>query len=66
MYIYQFGYSQIPQITLARLGGDLGVFSIIHESKEPVAVSALAAKTGAAPELLGMCNRLKRCEEAEF
>lgn len=42
------------QIAVARIGVDLGIFEAIDESKEPVSVAALAEKTGAAPELLGM------------
>jgi demethylsterigmatocystin 6-O-methyltransferase len=42
------------QVAAARIGVDLGIFEALHESKEPLSVAALAEKTGAAPELLGM------------
>ncbi|CAG8982199.1 hypothetical protein HYALB_00003635 [Hymenoscyphus albidus] len=40
------------QIAGARIGVDLGIFSALHESKQPLSVEALARKNGAAPELL--------------
>ncbi|CAG8953111.1 hypothetical protein HYFRA_00003308 [Hymenoscyphus fraxineus] len=40
------------QIAGARIGVDLGIFSALHESKQPLSVEALAQKNGAAPELL--------------
>lgn len=42
------------QITVARIGVDLGIFDALNETKEPLSVVTLAEKTGAAPELLGM------------
>jgi len=41
------------QIAAARIAVDLGIFDAIHASKEPLSVTELAQKTGAAPELLG-------------
>jgi demethylsterigmatocystin 6-O-methyltransferase len=41
------------QITGARIAIDLGIFEAINESESPLNVVQLAAKTGAAPELLG-------------
>jgi hypothetical protein len=41
------------QITGARIAIDLGIFDAINESEAPLSVVQLAAKTGAAPELLG-------------
>ena len=51
------------QVAAARIGVDLGIFEALHESKEPLSVAALAEKTGAAPELLGMkSSRLENTE----
>jgi demethylsterigmatocystin 6-O-methyltransferase len=38
---------------MARVGVDVGIFEALNESKEPLSVTTLAQKTGAAPELLG-------------
>ncbi|PCG99020.1 O-methyltransferase, family 2 [Penicillium occitanis (nom. inval.)] len=45
------------QITVARIGVDLGIFDALNETKEPLSVVTLAEKTGAAPELLGRILR---------
>ncbi|PQE30043.1 hypothetical protein CJF32_00009466 [Rutstroemia sp. NJR-2017a WRK4] len=45
------------QITMARVGVDLGIFDALMESKEPLSVEALAEKTKAAEELLGRILR---------
>jgi len=52
------------QITIARIGVDLGIFDAINENKEPLSVATLAQKTGAAPELLGMKNDYTSLENA--
>jgi hypothetical protein len=41
------------QITGARIAIDLGIFDAINESEASLSVVQLAAKTGAAPELVG-------------
>lgn len=46
------------QITGARIAIDLGIFEAINESKAPLNVEQLAAKTGAAPELLGKSRNM--------
>lgn len=42
------------QITVARIGVDLGIFDALYRNKHPLSVATLAENTGAAPELLGM------------
>jgi hypothetical protein len=43
---------------MARVGVDLGIFDAIIENKEPLSVAALALKTKAAEELLGIFHLL--------
>jgi demethylsterigmatocystin 6-O-methyltransferase len=38
---------------MAKIGVDLKIFQILKESEDPVTVSQLAEKSGAAPGLLG-------------
>ncbi len=40
-------------IAVTRIAEDLNIFQILAESEQPLEVGALAAKTGAAPRLLG-------------
>ena len=40
-------------IAVTRIAEDLNIFQILVESEQPIDVAALAAKTGAAPTLLG-------------
>jgi hypothetical protein len=47
------------QITGARIAIDLGIFDAINESEAPLSVVQLAAKTGAAPELLGKKTEIR-------
>lgn len=41
------------QLVMAKIGVDLKIFQILKESEDPVTVSQLAEKSGAAPGLLG-------------
>jgi hypothetical protein len=38
---------------MTRAGVNLGIFEALNESKEPLSVTTLAQKTGAAPKILG-------------
>ncbi|KAI0147249.1 S-adenosyl-L-methionine-dependent methyltransferase [Xylariaceae sp. FL1272] len=45
------------EITAARIGADLGIFKILVSTNQPLALSALSAKTGAAPAVLSRILR---------
>ncbi|KUJ08091.1 o-methyltransferase-like protein [Mollisia scopiformis] len=54
--IWRLGGVQL-QISLARVGIDLGIFEALKASEQPLGVDTLAEKNGASPELLGRILR---------